>query len=397
MLDGTRDLAEMEDLPDWFADKKSSEDETLLRKVDWKGMRKEPPWWEVELGGPLGQPPVPFTGYPKPHPLRHRTLGVSDWGIYPEVDAESRILAAQSKQPEHLAMSDHLRPTKPRHPPPIPNESYFVNYFDGHLDVHPSDTLGQMIFGDITGEAYHRSMREFVGGAIKSAETDGADVKEEKSQIKEEESPLEEYVRTQWRGGIFSHPHRTVAKKTLAEIDGLRQNLVGAQQPIEQRQQKLLEVAKGEYARRALQYLARNENQLDLTPLLYVPSDFMHPGMGGKASTKEGIEWVGKQLSGGLVVPAKPNSVEISTKRQNPDDTTEPDAKRIKVSSEEQTASKQIDKATQMAEETEEMRRLRLELVALCKFYPLAALAKMNKEDADKLLPANVRPLMTKK
>lgn len=41
------------------------------------------------------------------------------------------------------------------------------------------------------------------------------------------------------------------------------------------------------------------------------------------------------------------------------------------------------------------LRKLRLELVALTKFYPLACLRKMSKEDAARLLPANVRNLMT--
>lgn len=42
------------------------------------------------------------------------------------------------------------------------------------------------------------------------------------------------------------------------------------------------------------------------------------------------------------------------------------------------------------------LRQLRLELVALSKFYPLASLKKMDKDDAARLLPANVRALMTR-
>lgn len=48
-------------------------------------------------------------------------------------------------------------------------------------------------------------------------------------------------------------------------------------------------------------------------------------------------------------------------------------------------------------DETEDgLRQLRLELVALSKFYPLASLKKMSKEDAERLLPPNVRNLMTR-
>ncbi|WOO82469.1 Bromodomain-containing protein 9 [Vanrija pseudolonga] len=48
-------------------------------------------------------------------------------------------------------------------------------------------------------------------------------------------------------------------------------------------------------------------------------------------------------------------------------------------------------------DETENgLRQLRLELVALSKFYPLASLKKMSKEDAERLLPPNVRNLMTR-
>jgi hypothetical protein len=42
------------------------------------------------------------------------------------------------------------------------------------------------------------------------------------------------------------------------------------------------------------------------------------------------------------------------------------------------------------------LKRMRLELLALTKFYPLAALRKMDKASAEKLLPPNVRALMTR-
>ena len=396
MLDGTRDLAEMEDLPDWFADKKLDEDETSLRKIDWKRMRKEPQWWEVELGGPLGQPPVPFTGYPKPHPLRHRELGVSDWGIYPEVDAESRILASQSKQPEHVAMSEHLRPAKHRYKPPIPNEGYFANHFDGHLDTHPGDVLGQTLFGDVTGEAYSRSVRAFLEGAMDSAGYVPAKKTFDPIAF---ERPLERFVRTQWRGGLFSHDHRSVASKTLIQIQQLRTRLKVSDQPAYGGQQKVLEVAQAEYGRRALQYLARTENQLDITPLLHIPADFMYAGMGGKASTKEGIEWVGAQLSKGGLGQGSSTIGSNPLKRKSSEE-DEAGVKKAKISSSEAIdvdgTAQPSDPASEDGENAE-MKKLRLELVALCKFYPLAALAKMKKEDAERLLPVNVRPLMTKK
>jgi hypothetical protein len=44
----------------------------------------------------------------------------------------------------------------------------------------------------------------------------------------------------------------------------------------------------------------------------------------------------------------------------------------------------------------EALRQLRLELVAVSKFYPLASLKKMSKDQAKKLLPASVRGLMTR-
>lgn len=60
-----------------------------------------------------------------------------------------------------------------------------------------------------------------------------------------------------------------------------------------------------------------------------------------------------------------------------------------------QTAPGASAPAAAPVDDEDGLRKLRLELVALTKFYPLACLRKMSKEDAARLLPANVRNLMT--
>ena len=411
-LDGTRDMAELEDLDEWFANTRTSEDETSLRKVDWKRMRKEGVWWETELGGPQGQPPLPFTPYAKPTPMRHRTLGPLDLGIMPEIDAELRLLANSTKQPEHVALSEQLRPLRRKAKAPPTHPQSFVNVFEGHLDVDPRDVLSQAMFGDTTGEAYSRSLNEFVQGAMKMAGDGPAD---EDAKSETDTIPLDEWVADNYRQGLMGSGARKAASQTLNEIATLStiDMYSTAVTDLQPRQAALYEVAKREYGRRALQYLTLPRHQLDIASLLTQPSDFLFPGLGGKTGVTEGLEWVSKEIGRLADEVQKEHDEKIASIKRKREDQGSEAVKRIKVEETaglESTASSPLSQAPDSPSKEGEtvvqatvvpreaaLRRLRLELVALSKFYPLVALKKMSKEEAERLLPVSVRALMSKK
>lgn len=452
-LDGTRDLAEMDDLDQWFAAHKRIADETSLRKPDWLKIRKEADWWDLDLGGPNGQPPIPFTPYPTPPALKHRTLGVTDWALFPEIDAETRLLASKGKVSDHTALSQQLRPDRPIKDRPVDKAQPFVNTFDGHLDIQPKEVLSEVMFGDVTGEAYARSVRAFVVGAMQSAseETD-EDVKPDVSAAGLDTISLSEWVDQNWRGGVLESRPVIRTRQVLEDLYALTATAYSVSE-VPERRNAALKIAEEEYARQALKYMTRPTNELDILPLLKDPSEFLYPGIGGRASVANGMAWVCKEVprlneklkarrvalmangagkrkreetedpdrasSSGLAEDAKMiDATEPETKKAKVDTTTPavitstasspltqppgtppPERPATESAVKAETSKTPVDTqpATSTSTEDPELKQLRLELSALCKFYPLHSLKKMSRADAERLLPANVRGLMSKK
>lgn len=437
-LDGSRDLAEMDEMDQWFEAHKRIADETSLRKPDWLKIRKEADWWELDLGGPNGQPPIPFTPFPTPPVLKHRTLGVTDWALFPEIDAETRILAAKGKVSDHVALSQQLRPDRPIKDRPVDKAQPFVNTFDGHLDIQPKEVLSEVMFGDVTGEAYARSVRAFVEGAMHTAKKVEGDVKSESSTAVGEMSSLAEWVDGNWRGGVMrSRP----IVRTREVLEDMYAGLDSSSEPSNQ-QKAALHIADEQYARQALKHMTRPTNELDILPLLKDPSEFLYPGIGGRASVANGMAWVCKEvprLNAKLKSARAALGIDGSGKRKRdvegeegvtPSDESkridnlQPESKMVKIETPTQaaiasgasspltqppgtptagdvatdnTVKTEPAKAPEAAPEDPEFKQLRLELSALCKFYPLHSLKKMSRADAERLLPANVRGLMSKK
>ena len=460
-LDGSRDLAEMDDVAEWFTFGETVNDPTSSRRPDWKNIRKDPVWWEVELGGPQGQPPFPFTPYPHPYRLRAREYDQFDWGVYPEINAEAKLLGSKMNLPDQMALEEQLRPSKPKIKRSTLVPSNFVDVYDGHLDVQSQDALSGMLYGDTLGEAYSQSVQAFIAGAQKTAEQSEEVVKDDfKAEAVDESKPrldavpkdggrisLSDWVQENWHGGVMNSSVRKTMSNTLQEITGLREALDNGAK-LTERQEAIYKVAKTHYARRALRYITRPTDPLDIAPLLVEQGDFLWPGVGGKAGVRDGLLWTGNEivrLAEAIEEERKKGWVEDAVKIENgrkrsislidSDQAQENGAKKprldqpslhtppptspnskaadrapsgnegvsdgVKVENGATNGSNnQVLEAQANGDSTgrqDELRRLRLELVALSKFYPLAALKKMDKTVADRLLPPNVRALMSKR
>ena len=420
-LDGTRDLAEMEDPDDLFESMKTTAGQTSRTIINWKGMRKEDVWWGFELGGPTGQPPIAPAPLPKPYRPRRRDLSTFEWGVYPEVDAETIVLSSKNDQHDLEVIADQLRPVKPRPPPPGLSSSSFVNVYDQPANRGPADLLREMVYGGIHGEAYVRSVESFVRGAMDSARSKNVE-KGTANEGNNETLMLEEYVRESWHNGVLRSGPSSVIQNTLVELEALCKTLSDpSHPPLDDRQEAFLKVAKTETARQALKYLARPENPLDIAPLLVEQGDFLWAGVGGRSGVKEGLDWVGNEIAR--------LSKEIQEEARVDDKSSLPNGKRkqgVEENGQNGLAVKKVKWETSPVVESTAsspltqppdsppadptsipvdpdpvdrpaaLKRLRLELIALTKFYPLTALRKMEKAKAEKLLPPNVRGLMSK-
>ncbi|TXT10785.1 hypothetical protein VHUM_02290 [Vanrija humicola] len=403
--DGSLSLAEMDDPQehlDIFRLRRGDEWRTV---TDWPAMldnNQGKAWWDWEgLGGATGQPPLPNTERLKPEPLKTRELGTFDFGVYPEIERDIKSLQdakdSQAYDPEDDdldVLADQLRSDAPPPvtvPPHWPAQS-FVNAYDRPSATH---WLYNMSLGGVRGEAYNNSVQKFLDGAISSAKANGSKTTDDTASI------LQEYVANKWRGGVL-HSDTT---RLASDTDAILQNAHDA------------------YSRIALRSLTSAANPLDIQPLLREPSDFLYLGVGGKAGVNDAVSWVGGEINrvsgvrdearkaagvskadtdadvvmadGAESAPANGDAARTGIKRRNSDsEPVDAEAKRRKVDAPEAATNGSAPKPP--ADETENgLRQLRLELVALSKFYPLASLKKMSKEDAERLLPPNVRNLMT--
>lgn len=402
-LDGTRELSELEDPDDWLGFGRSDRGPYSSEQIDWRRVT-QPNWWEVDLGGPTGLAPLPFTPYPKPSPLNTHNITASyNWGAYPRVDDSTTVERIRTKKDPDVALADGVRPEKTARVPLSLEYANADNIFGGHLDVHPSAVMEALMFGDTTGEAYQQSLRHFVKGAMEMA---GARDTAADDKVKEEEESdklgLDEWVEQNWRCGIASSRFKEVYDKTVSEVSAVaRQSQRGMM--LDARQRKIKDIATTEYQRRALQYMTALHRPLDISSLLKNVEDFKYEGVGGRTDIVAGLELCAKEIVR--------LSAESSKKRKRDEDVTKDENERYPTKEllsttssplsqppgSPQEAPKQNEEVGNTEDRKKSLEKLRLELSASSKFYPLSALKKLSKEDAERLLPLHVRPLLTVK
>lgn len=395
--DGSYDFAEMDDPVDMLEHLRTRTAKSWKEVPDWPSMYEEDEdWWEWDgIGGPTGQPPLPGTARLKPKPLRMKTLNTLEFGRFDEVSREIK-LAREAALPDGQEMpffselddvdlmAAHLRPDASKGPkihnlPP-------QNFIDVNAGKSALNYVYDMGFGDVRGEAYAASVKRFLRGIKGDGSDNGV-------------HPLEEYVTTKWHGGVLQTGLSQVSRDTANALSDAARSRAPS---------PLVDAARTSYSRIALRRLTSAENPLDLQPLLREPSDFLHVGVGGKSGVEDALSWVGNEIARAVGQQRVKGDAEMSEsvkagvngKRAAEDDGA-PDAKRVKL--EPNGMAENANEGNGAPPKTEKpvdgengLRQLRLELVALTKFYPLASLRKMEAADAARLLPANVRNLMTR-
>ncbi|WVQ70873.1 hypothetical protein IAR50_000398 [Cryptococcus sp. DSM 104548] len=385
LVDGSRDIAEAEDIHQLFEPWRMRSGEQWREIVDWQAMRSKDGWWELEMAPPpphsaAQQAPLPYNpATPRHDQVPHKTLSPWEYGQYPSVASEVAFLRQRipSITDDDEILAEHIRPmyTRPkRGDPPAPTN--LVNVFDGPLKRSPGDWVRDMVTGDIVGEAYLDSIDRFVKGAMESSEG------EEKPDY-----PLDEYVFDHYHEPLLQSSTRRLVHDTLRDLSA------------PDTRASYNELGKAAYSRTALRYLTRPANPMDIQPLLREEGDFMYQGVGGKSGVNVGLEWTGKEISR-LVEKQRRSREEakanVGDKRKREVE-EESEAKKVKTEDGTSVLEATLEPKEERTEDEgvteEELKHLRLELVALSKFYPLPALKKMSKEDAA-LLPVNVRGLM---
>ncbi|WVF70522.1 hypothetical protein IAT40_005312 [Kwoniella sp. CBS 6097] len=491
-LDGTRDVAEMEDIESLLDQWRSKNGDDMRNVVNLKAVRRSGAWWESDASlastsTMAGNPPLPYAAYaPRRDKIIERELGPNEWGLNAAIEHEVSFLRKRTGMKEadgSEILAEHIRPMIPRHPkrelPPPPN---LINIYDTNPkkpNRPVGDWIREMCTGDTTGEAYLTSVDTFVQGAMASASTssstsaslsvssrpDSLDLKGnvEKGEAVDEAMPLDEYVFRNYQNGILSSGARHVAWTTFnaltSALPAERQSYTSSSSTateVASRPSWAIESARQAYARYAMKQLTSPANPMDIKPLLRMENDFLHVGVGGKSGVTEGLDWIGREIGRmdkDLREKQKGDELDLESvqdkagpttgiqdtagrggadgKRKREDDAMDVDGdksdnKKIKIeepalqsaglssgnteqpesSAKPAVALPLVTKPNGIAllptttesgtalEDTPELRRLRLELVALSKFYPLPALKKMTREEADKLLPLNVRGLM---
>ncbi|WVW82381.1 hypothetical protein I302_104388 [Kwoniella bestiolae CBS 10118] len=481
-MDGTRDIAEMDDPPllleRWKVDK-------MDKIVDWKESRRisssgTNAWWESDTGlsGPstvAGQPPTPYAAYnPRRDKVVEKDLEQEGWGNRDEINQEIRYIRRRMglglEIDDEEVLAEHLRPVRPRlkrdeGPTPTAAAVNLTNIYDegGYkLGRSSIDWVREMINGgDVRGEAYLSSVSKFVEGAMRGASGSELDStngpvggvngveKEDEPPIKQDDDkdimPLNEYVLKNYHDGVLSKSiPRKVYHQTISHLS----------KPLDERPQWIRELTSAAYARLALREMTSPTNPLDIKPLLRLENDFLHQGVGarigGSQGIKMGLEWTGGEigrLDRELREKIRKEQEERSMAEQKKGDTQgEGKRKREDEEGEDEEGNKKVKLETNLPVpvsatssplssapgspstkpmdidpkpdtitngittsglsttttpavpidpgDTASLRKLRLELVALAKFYPLPALKKMRDYEALKLLPFNVRSLM---
>ena len=370
-FDGTRSVAEMDEpseiLSEWHGPGKPRE------VVDWMKLRKEE-WWDWGgYGGPNGQPPIAQAPFPRPPIPPKRTLDALSWGWFPEIDAEATILAQRMGQPALNALGQQLRPGPKQTRSAAPGT--FVNLYEEKIS--PKDWLFEMMHGDPAGEAYKTSINRFLAGAAREV-----DIK----------PVLREFVDARWHNNILRLPAETTLTSTLYQLASVPRK--GTPNPT---QTHLLELARQAHARQSLIQLCADSNPLSIEPLLRLESDFFSStSIRVRGNVQGGLDWTSAEIDR-LAAAQRSKHDSLQAQRDElPGLKSEGNISSNASSplSQLPDEEKPVDDAKGIQED-EEMKALRLELVALCKFYPLAALKKMDAKTAEQLMPLNVRRLMT--
>ncbi|TYJ52835.1 hypothetical protein B9479_006558 [Cryptococcus floricola] len=383
LVDGSRDIAEAEEIHQLFEPWRLRSGDQWREFIDWQAMRNKDGWWELEMAQPpphsaAQQAPLPFNpATPRHDQVSHKTLSPWEYGQYPSVASEVAFLRQRipSITDDDEILAEHIRPmyTRARRgDPPAPTN--LVNVFDGPLKRSPGDWVRDLVTGDVIGEAYLDSLDRFVKGAMESVEG------EEKPDY-----PLDEYVFDHYHEPLLQSSTRKLVHDTLRDLSAPNTRA------------SYSALGEAAYSRVALRYLTRPANPMDIQPLLREEGDFMYQGVGGKSGVNVGLEWTGKEMSRLVEKQRRLRGVNSSVgdkrKREVEDET---ETKRVKTEDDAAVSEDTETRAEPSESEeatAEELKQLRLELVALSKFYPLPALKKMSKEDAA-LLPVNVRGLM---
>lgn len=444
-FDGTRALAEMDDIQHVLAPREPKKSRMV---VDWRGMRQRDSWWDWSgVGGIYGQPPVPFTKYPIVPSPAIRELGAAEWGVYPDIQMERALLAQRRTQaiaataagggtgdaiPINTADEDvlveHLRPTLPKikqvkiKKEGAGSSSGYLNTYEGR---RPEDWLRDMADGDVRGEAYRTSVQKFLEGAVRSAE-EVPKIKKDTDSTPTEDlinidgtSELERYINHRYNNGVLSSEVDDVSPRVRLSLQQLKSSssstdtAQSTSTPIIPLSQ-IRALAESSHARITLRHLLRPTNPLDIAPFILAPEEFSltgrHQGMDG------GLGWVGSELER---LTRKREAEKDQGKKRKIEamevDDEEPTPKRTRKEVENSISSTRagssplsaapsptphiVDNSkpqvSPMSEEAQQMKALRLEILALCKFFPLTGLKPLSKAQADRVLPQNVRALLS--
>jgi bromodomain-containing protein 7/9 len=401
-LDGSRDVAEMED-PEMYFELSKTRSGKQANIVDWQDLRWEN-WWEFEgLGGPTGQPPLPGAAVPRRPITRERALTAADWGVYPGIQAEMSAIGKRTGVNDVSAvLHSHLNAPRIKPSPAVPHN--FVNLFEEPQHRQPIDYMREFATGDVVGEAYTRSIDRFIQGAI-AGRTKSAEVKSDPDTI-----DLEEYVQENYGYGILSKDfeQRGTIRNALQGVKQMAERNESLSEPMAEEKMDVNQMARAAYGRTALRHMTKDSNALDIVPLIRLPAEFTWQGIGGKGDIDIGLRWVSeyqkkagsrnlkrdRDESPSPEKNKKPRLDDVASAASSPlsaapgSPVKEPPAPTV-------MAPTTFDSGIDVNDGEQGLKRMRLELLALTKFYPLAALRKMDKASAERLLPPNVRTLMT--
>jgi hypothetical protein len=294
----------------------------------------------------------------------------------------------------------------------------YINTYDAR---RPGEYLRDMEDGDLRGEAYRTSVQKFLDGALSGAKSTGEAEPGEAEGLEE----LQRYIRQDYNGGVLTPTIEPITRRTVLSLQHLANptSPSAQDQDLDQDQDlipspQMRQIAASSHARMNLRYLLRAANPLDIAPFIRAPQEFglpsTHAGMDG------GLAWVSRELEAmdreqrraAATQEAEQEEVKgeeaeraSPAKKARTDASTEADTDGTgarEASSPLSTAPSTPIPATATATSTaiplyraERLKAIRLEILALCKFFPLTGLKPLSKALADKMLPVNVRGLLS--
>lgn len=454
--DGSRDVAEMDDpqeILDIWREKRGDEWKTV---PDWRSLCEgETKWWEWDgPGGPTGQPPLPGAPRLQRDPLPTKEIGTLDFGDYPAIEDEVAWLR-RAQTGDLMPLEQQLRPDLPR--PQLVKPGWPIQTFVNVHDNGPpaAEYLENLALGNVRGEAYVNSVQRFIDGALKGAEDRSAvcQVKPEEGEATgvDPEAALWDYASNEWHNGVLhSDVSRTAQRAVEALSEQTPEAVEKAQnayarialskltspmnplniQPLLREPADFMYVGVGgksgvkeslewvgneiarviEERKQKAESEAKPKTEPEVEPKIEPNGDVV---MAEPVSNKRPAEDQDGGDAKRVKVEGVPNGVPVPSTPAVPAPVAAAPARAPPAAAPAPAAPALVPTATPApaapgapgtalpapaaapVDDEDGLRKLRLELVALTKFYPLACLRKMSKEDAARLLPANVRNLMT--